>query len=965
MAYLLQAVKWGLVIGAAALVLALLRPRLDRRYRARWRYWLWMVLAALLLLAPLPWPSLLPEAAEEAMAPAVVLEVPRTLGPTISTEDAAPVDTGGAALPAPAPTVEAAEPVEPETALQEADRSLPAIPWDRALPGLWLAVAAGLLGWHLTGSLRFVRRARRWSRAPGEATLALCREIEAELGMKKPTPVWVCPLAASPMAAGLLRPRLLLPAEDYGERELGFILRHELTHIRRRDLWYKFLLLTAACLHWFNPLVWLLRRQGETDLELTCDDAVAEGLSGGDRRAYGEALLADLGRRRGLASPLSTRFRGGKAALRARLRNLLSAPRRWGGPALAAALALVLIAACSFGIRQAGPVELDQEALADWEARLNTEAWNAALLRMYTDPAEPTVSDGYLAENYPLYPREEGGAIPVTNEDFSDAARWAVNETGAVPTDIPLVPVMVHSGTEDGDTVTLEVSLAWANASGFTGGTLTIVDGEAVRFTTPLYEAAETAAREYLRQTAADLEAEGTAVADSRITALVRAVEYDFDDTSYSAWYLRYELQSGSTGVWISESASLGLPVLLLREDPDGTVTLLETCFAGLLEPAGLSYSRTGEDIDGYTWEEYLYCKHHLGMALGTRVEGWPDAAAAFFLDLQAGRQSWTQDMTETALPDGGLLLEDLNFDGYLDIALQGWTAVGNRPYYLWFCDLDSGMPAGLFTYGGCVNGPLTVDRENQRVVAETVDQAGALRYRHIYRPDGLGGLYLARQETWTLEGEDYVLTAAEDFRQEGASSRPLTEGELQALAAWFNLWSDYPENNGLLRFPYDTPEDAGDYLGLLFYDMGLSDWDYLEAAEREALAEAGLPEWMDLFKLPREEVNAYLREKFGIDEERADAILDSAADPPGPVYLEEYDAWYSVHTDTWYQRYIFQSGWELPDGSWVVEYINDFMASGPPDGEGAHSYWSDAPMRLVVSPGEDGWIVGSHQPAG
>ena len=152
MAYLLQAVKWGLVIGAAALVLAPLRPRLNRRYRARWRYWLWMVLAALLLLAPLPWSSLLPEAAEEAMAPAVVLEVPRTLGPTISTEDAAPVDTGGAALPAPAPTVEAAEPVEPETVLQEADRSLPAIPWDLALPGLWLAAAAGLLGWHLMGS---------------------------------------------------------------------------------------------------------------------------------------------------------------------------------------------------------------------------------------------------------------------------------------------------------------------------------------------------------------------------------------------------------------------------------------------------------------------------------------------------------------------------------------------------------------------------------------------------------------------------------------------------------------------------------------------------------------------------------------------------------------------------------------------------------------------------------------------
>ena len=60
---------------------------------------------------------------------------------------------------------------------------------------------------------------------------------------------------------------------------------------------------------------------------------------------------------------------------------------------------------------------------------------------------------------------------------------------------------------------------------------------------------------------------------------------------------------------------------------------------------------------------------------------------------MRPSRTTWGEDSldyaTETALPDGGLLLEDLNFDGYLDIALQGWTAVGNRPYYLWFCDLD------------------------------------------------------------------------------------------------------------------------------------------------------------------------------------------------------------------------------------------------------------------------------------
>ena len=130
-------------------------------------------------------------------------------------------------------------------------------------------------------------------------------------------------------------------------------------------------------------------------------------------------------------------------------------------------------------------------------------------------------------------------------------------------------------------------------------------------------------------------------------------------------------------------------------------------------------------------------------------------------------------------------------------------------------------MPAGLFTYGGLRQRPPDGGQGKPAGGGRDRGPGGALRYRHIYRPDGLGGLYLARQETWTLEGEDYVLTAAEDFRQEGASSRPLTEGELQALAAWFNLWSDYPENNGLLRFPYDSHNAVGNYLSLLFYDMG------------------------------------------------------------------------------------------------------------------------------------------------
>ena len=74
MELLLNTLKWSAVVGAAALVLWLLKPRMDRRYSPKWRYWAWLGLAAALLLAPVPWGKLLPE--ETAIAAPVVVEVP-------------------------------------------------------------------------------------------------------------------------------------------------------------------------------------------------------------------------------------------------------------------------------------------------------------------------------------------------------------------------------------------------------------------------------------------------------------------------------------------------------------------------------------------------------------------------------------------------------------------------------------------------------------------------------------------------------------------------------------------------------------------------------------------------------------------------------------------------------------------------------------------------------------------------
>ena len=64
--------KWSAVAGAVTLLVAALKPALDRRYSPRWRYWVWLALSLALLLSPVQWDRLLPERAE----PLVTVEVP-------------------------------------------------------------------------------------------------------------------------------------------------------------------------------------------------------------------------------------------------------------------------------------------------------------------------------------------------------------------------------------------------------------------------------------------------------------------------------------------------------------------------------------------------------------------------------------------------------------------------------------------------------------------------------------------------------------------------------------------------------------------------------------------------------------------------------------------------------------------------------------------------------------------------
>lgn len=89
---------------------------------------------------------------------------------------------------------------------------------------------------------------------------------------------------------GIFRPDVMLPDRaDPKERKL--ILLHELCHIRRRDVLIKTLIVAAVCLHWFNPLVYVLPVLFRKACELCCDGLVREQLAPDEREEYAHLLV--------------------------------------------------------------------------------------------------------------------------------------------------------------------------------------------------------------------------------------------------------------------------------------------------------------------------------------------------------------------------------------------------------------------------------------------------------------------------------------------------------------------------------------------------------------------------------------------------------------------------------------------------------------------------------------------------
>ena len=92
----------------------------------------------------------------------------------------------------------------------------------------------------------------------------------------------------TPVTYGVLFPKIVLPikADTVSRLDLRNMIAHELEHIRKFDVFKRYILAVFLCLHWFNPLAWLLYRLYQEDQEIACDERVLRQMKGKRGKNY-------------------------------------------------------------------------------------------------------------------------------------------------------------------------------------------------------------------------------------------------------------------------------------------------------------------------------------------------------------------------------------------------------------------------------------------------------------------------------------------------------------------------------------------------------------------------------------------------------------------------------------------------------------------------------------------------------
>ena len=276
-----------------AAVLAVTKPITKKIFGYSWHYYIWLCVLFVMLMP-------------------VRFNVKAPITPSISTQTVQTEQAVTDEKPQTAENTMQADTAQKPQVLQRAT-----VIWDRImynrmniLAYLWLVGMAVLLFIYSICYIRLIHKMHK------NSAVVSCPELTNFTDKRVTVRVWEN--TSTPFMIGIFKPTLVLPDGELMEEQLDNIIRHEMTHFKRHDILYKWFAELVKCVHWFNPIVWYVSKQINTECEISCDMAVTKNMTGTEEMSYINTILSLLPKDKSNRLSLTTQMASSKKVLKRR-----------------------------------------------------------------------------------------------------------------------------------------------------------------------------------------------------------------------------------------------------------------------------------------------------------------------------------------------------------------------------------------------------------------------------------------------------------------------------------------------------------------------------------------------------------------------------------------------------------------------------------------------------------------------